>query len=339
MKTLGRKPSASRLARFQKSPYYKNGIFENIIPSPVMQNVSTAKVMYDFFNARNLTLPPKDIPSIQTDLKKLNDDKPTIVWFGHSSYLIKYKGFNVLVDPVFSGHASPVSFMIRSFQGANTYQASDMPEIDMLIITHDHYDHLDYKSILALKHKIKHIYTPLGVGDHLEHWGIPAEKITEFDWWQSKIVNDTVKLTATPSRHFSGRSIKRSETLWAAFVLELADKKIFIGGDSGYDETFKEIGKKFESFDLAILECGQYHVNWPNIHMFPEQTAQAAKDLNAKALLPVHWAKFALSLHAWNDPITRVLAAAKELNIPVTTPIIGEPIILPASLPNSPWWL
>jgi L-ascorbate metabolism protein UlaG (beta-lactamase superfamily) len=339
MKTLGRKPSAASLAKFKKSRHYKNGTFENLTPAPVMQGTSTGKLLYEFFKARNFTTPKQKLPSIKTDLHILNDDQPTLVWFGHSSYLIKYRGTNILVDPVFSGHASPFSFMVRSFDGANTYQASDMPKIDMLIITHDHYDHLDYKSILALKEKIKHIYTPLGVGDHLEHWGIDKEKITEFDWWETKSITEKIKLTATPTRHFSGRMFKRSETLWAAFVLELGDKKIFIGGDSGYDETFKEIGKKFGSFDLALIECGQYHINWPNIHMFPEQTAQAAKDLNAKALLPVHWAKFSLSLHSWNEPITRVLAAAKDLNLSVTTPIIGEPVVLSNNLPNTQWWL
>ena len=182
---FGINPSGKRLERIVQSPNCKDGVFKNLNPTQVMVNdASVVKMMRDFFNKPKTTEPQETLPSIQTDLKALSDDKPSIVWFGHSSYLIKSKGKTILVDPVFSGYSSPVSFFAKAFKGANAYGVKDMPAIDIMVITHDHYDHLDYETILALQYHVKKIYTSLGVGAHLEHWGIPAEKIVEFDWWQ-----------------------------------------------------------------------------------------------------------------------------------------------------------
>jgi L-ascorbate metabolism protein UlaG (beta-lactamase superfamily) len=164
--------------------------------------------------------------------------------FGHSSYLIKHKGITVLVDPVFSGHASPFSFSVKAFPGSDIYKPEDMPDIDMLIITHDHFDHLDYKAVVTLQPKVKHIYTSLGVVSHLRFWGIPAEKITEFDWWDTQKITDNIQLTAAPARHFSGRKFGRGKTLWSSFILELNGYRIYIGGDSGYDSHFKTYWRK-----------------------------------------------------------------------------------------------
>jgi L-ascorbate metabolism protein UlaG (beta-lactamase superfamily) len=180
--------------------------------------------------------------------------------------------------------------------------------------------------------------TSLGVGEHLEAWGVPPEKITELDWWESASITNDIEFTATPARHFSGRSFVRGKTLWSAFVLKIHGFQLFLGGDSGYEEHFKEIGKRFSEFDIALLECGQYGVNWPYIHMLPEQTVTAAKDLNVKVLMPVHWAKFELSVHPWDEPINRASKFASENNQPMTTPMIGEPVILNSSYPNIRWW-
>ena len=233
---------------------------------------------------------------------------------------------------------SPFSFSVKAFPGSDIYKSEDMPDIDMLIITHDHFDHLDYKAVVALQPKVKHIYTSLGVVSHLRFWGIPAEKITEFDWWDTQKITDNIRLTAAPARHFSGRKLGRGKTLWSSFILELNGYRIYIGGDSGYDSHFKTIGEKFGSFDIAILECGQYGKDWPLIHMMPEEVVQAAKDLKAKLLLPVHWAKFSLSLHAWNEPIERVVKAAADFDQLITTPMIGEPFVLNKLLPENKWW-
>lgn len=341
MKVLGKRPTGKHLVRVEQSANYKNGFFQNLANTPPLrEGASTFTITKDFFLKKKAAdiKPPQAIPSVKTDLHSLPDLTPTIVWFGHSSYLIKHQGKNILVDPVFSGFASPISLFVKAFEGADAYGVEDMPFIDMLIITHDHYDHLDYDTVLGLKDKIGHIYTTLGVGAHLDLWGFDLQKISEFDWWQSKQVSETIKLTATPARHFSGRDLERSKTLWASFVLEWGPYKLFIGGDSGYDEQFKVIGEKFGAFDIAFLECGQYNKDWPLIHMFPEQTAQAAKDLNTKVLFPVHWGKFILSDHAWNGSIKRVQIAAQILEVKLTTPQIGEAISLPQYLPNNKWW-
>jgi L-ascorbate metabolism protein UlaG (beta-lactamase superfamily) len=189
-----------------------------------------------------------------------------------------------------------------------------------------------------LRDKTGQVATSLGVGSHLLYWGFDEKIITEFDWWDSRIYFDTLSLTATPSRHFSGRTFVRNKTLWCSFVLQSDGYNIYLGGDSGYDTHFKTISDKFGNFDIAILESGQYNDQWPDIHMMPEDTVRASIDLHAKWLLPVHWAKFSLSLHPWSEPVQRVLKKARELNVNVTTPVIGEPVILNRSYPAKEWW-
>lgn len=336
LKVYGRNPTGKRLEKIRLSPQYKEGSFKNASPTVMMaENVSMLKNMKDFFGRSKDTVPLKPLPSVKTDLGHLPD--ASVVWFGHSSYLVHINGKNILVDPVFSGYASPVSFMIRAFEGTNAYNVNDIPEIDILILTHDHYDHLDYKTILALRPKVKKICCSLGVGSHLEYWGIAPGIITEFDWWDSHMVGE-ITLTAAPARHFTGRGLVRAKTLWSSFILKTGPYALYLGGDSGYDSHFKAIGDSYGPFDLAILESGQYNTSWPQIHMMPEQTVQAAADLRAATLLPVHWAKFALAMHPWHEPIERVLQKAGELNMPVTTPLIGEPVVLNGHYPNTYWW-
>ena len=277
--------------------------------------------------------------SVKTNLKTLSIDEPSLVWFGHSSYLLIIEGRRILIDPVFSERASPWQFVgTKGYQYTNSYSIDDFPDIDLVIITHDHYDHLDYESILKLKSKAKHFCTALGVGAHLTAWGIDESKIMEFDWWEKKTALPGIELTATPARHFSGRGFKRNQSLWTSFVLHTDHHHLFLGGDSGYDPAFKKIGEEFGPFDLAILECGQYNEQWPFIHMMPEQTVQAAIDLKAKILLPVHWGKFTLSLHPWHQPITRAVQHAKVLGFPTTTPKVGEVIDLKNTSLGSKWW-
>jgi L-ascorbate metabolism protein UlaG (beta-lactamase superfamily) len=251
---------------------------------------------------------------------------------------MKVGKIHILVDPVFSRNASPFRWFAKAFPGTDSYDVDKLPDIiDIVLLTHDHYDHLDYKTILKLGSRAVHFYTSLGVGSHLESWGIPGDKITELDWWESCEVPGGT-FTATPARHFSGRSFKRNKTLWSSFVLKMAGHSFFLGGDSGYGEHFKEIGQRLGPFDVAILECGQYGKYWPHIHMFPEQTVQAAQELKAKKLLPVHWAKFTLALHPWNEPIRRVTADAVKAGQHITTPLIGQPVILNHHYPSSDWW-
>jgi len=339
LKTLGKNPSGAELEKVKLSPNYRDGIFQNQHPTVTLsENASFIKVFWKFFNKPKDTEPPRVLPAIKNDLKNIKSDKPVITWFGHSSYFIRINGKNILVDPVFSGNASPFSFTTKSFPGTDIYTVDDFPEIDILLLTHDHYDHLDYKTVLKLKNKAKLVCTSLGVASHLMYWGFDANKIIEFDWQDSKIVAGDVTLTAAPARHFSGRSFVRAKTLWSSFILKTGGYTLYLGGDSGYDNHFKTIGDMFGPFDIALLECGQYNTAWPNIHMMPEETAQAAIDLKAKWLMPVHWGKFSLSLHPWDEPIKRVTAKAKELGVNITTPIIGEPVIIGERYPNSQWW-
>lgn len=334
----GKTPSGERRRRIQASSNFKNDSFQNLSYTPAMaEDASFFKTMREFLNKPKNVKPTSALPSVKRDIVRTKHDVTELIWFGHSSYLLQHAGQTILVDPVFSGNAAPVSCMVRAFKGADAYTVADMPAIDILLITHDHYDHLDYKTILALKNKVKYVVCSLGVGSHLEHWGYDAKKITELDWWEETKLGE-LKFTATPARHFSGRGIKRGQTLWSSFVLQTDEKRIFLGGDSGYDTHFTEIGKKFGGFELAILECGQYNKAWPHIHMMPEQTAQAAIDLGARLLLPVHWAKFSLAMHAWDESIERVTKKARELKQRYSTPMIGERLILGKQIPDSEWW-
>ncbi len=336
---FGADPTGERLARIEKSPNYKNGLFQNLSETPVQsKDFSVFKTAWKYFNQPKNSAPAATLPYVKTDLKSLSSEQPVLVWFGHSSYFIKINGKNILVDPVFSGNAAPVSFLTKNFPGSNVYSVNDFPELDMVLFTHDHYDHLDYKTILELKSKTKSFCTSLGVGAHLEKWGVAPEKITEFDWWESTAIFNDMELIAAPARHFSGRGFGRYKSLWSSFILRTPSHTLYLGGDSGYDAHFKTIGEKYGPFDLALLECGQYNEDWPLIHMMPEQVVQASIDLHAKVLMPVHWSKFQLSLHTWKEPIERASRAAEEKQVKLTTPMIGQPVGIGSNYPNEKWW-
>ncbi len=338
-KRFGKAPAGERLKRIVRQANYSMGKFHNAVPTKVSPNdVSIVKVLKAMITRPKSVTPSRELPHVKADISKLDPSKPGIIWYGHSSYLLTYKKFHILVDPVFSGNASPFKFFGKSFPGTDVYSAEDFPEIDLLILTHDHYDHLDYKFIKEIKYKVKNIVTSLGVGEHLEYWGVNGKIITELVWDETIKVNKNLKITALPSRHFSGRANKRFNTLWSSFALEWESYKIYIGGDSGFSPQFKEIGDRFGSFDVAFLECGQYSPYWPQIHMAPEETVQAAKDLNAEILFPVHWGKFVLSIHPWNEPIKRAVSAAERLGQKYVSPQIGELYTLGEHFDQSDWW-
>ncbi|SKB83249.1 MBL fold metallo-hydrolase [Daejeonella lutea] len=318
--------STGRFERIKQSKHYKDGAFANLSFTPnLTEGYSMTGVLYDFiFNKNPRKKPSKAIPHVQTDLKSLPADSNVVIWFGHSSYYMQVDGLKILVDPVFSGNASPLPGTTKAFEGTNTYGVKDLPEIDYLLISHDHYDHLDYKTIKELKGKVKHVICGLGVGAYFEQWGYNAEIISERDWNETIDLTNGIKIHTLTARHFSGRTFKRNNTLWLAYLLETPEQKIFIGGDGGYDKHFAEIGKRFGSIDLAILENGQYNVAWRAIHCLPEEVVQAAKDLNAKRVMPVHSGKFSLAQHSWDEPLNEVSRLSKEANIPLVTPTIGE---------------
>lgn len=335
---FGDKSSGARLERMQNAPTYKDGAFHNVENTPMTpEGVSTLEMLQGFFFDKDKRNVPKDtIPVKQTDLKSLPLDSNLYVWFGHSSYYLQLDGKRILVDPVFSKYATPVRVSVRAFDYQYEYTAEDMPEIDIMVITHDHWDHLDYNTFKKLQHKVKHIVTGLGVGSHLERWDFPAADITELYWGETASVNG-LQFTSTVARHFSGRTFKRNASLWSSFVLK-GSQNIFLGGDSGYGKHFKEIGSKYGPFDFAILENGQYNQMWKYIHMMPEEVVLVADELQARYTIPVHSSKFPLANHAWDDPLIRVTKAAEEKSVHIITPMVGQVVSLQDVPTNTEWW-
>ncbi|SFQ45819.1 MBL fold metallo-hydrolase [Parafilimonas terrae] len=338
---FGKRPYGKRLERIKASPNYKNGSFQNESYTPgITENTSMFKVLKEFFFDKKERRKPKAlIPSVKTNLHNIDINKNVLVWFGHSSYYMQLDGKRILVDPVFCGHASPFSFSVKAFAGAEVCAAVDLPEIDLLFITHDHWDHLDYATVKRIQPKVKQVITGLGTGSHLERWGYDDNIITEMDWNEDVSPLPGFIISSIPARHFSGRGFIRNKTLWLSFVLQSPTKKIFIGGDSGYDKHFAETGRKFGPLDLAIIENGQYNESWKYIHMLPEEVVKAAKELNAKRIIPVHSGKFALALHAWDEPLNLITENEEAYHLNIITPMIGEVVDLDnESQDFSKWW-
>jgi L-ascorbate metabolism protein UlaG (beta-lactamase superfamily) len=337
---FGSPPSPGQLRRIQQSPNYWDGQFQNQHATPALsEGTGYFSILKKFFfDKHERRTPSVPIPSTKTNLLNLDPDKNIMVWFGHSSYFMQLNRKTILVDPVFSGNASPLRFTTRSFAGTDRYDVDDLPFIDFLFLTHDHWDHLDYRTIIKLKTKVNRIITGLGVGAHLRRWGIQSDTIKEMDWYEQYNPDTGFFVNNLPARHFSGRGFKRNGTIWSSFVLTTPDKKIYIGGDSGYDSHFSEIGKTFGPFDLVILENGQYNEDWKYIHMNPEETVQAAIDLRARYILPVHWGKFALSVHPWDEPIRRISKEAERRNLKLLHPRIGEAVDLDRQPAFDLWW-
>jgi L-ascorbate metabolism protein UlaG (beta-lactamase superfamily) len=340
IKSFGQLPTGKRLSRVQSSPNYKDKAFQNVYATEMLAKEASYPKMLGrfFFESLPDQEPTQTLQSVKVDLSKISKEEPSITWFGHSSYLLMLNGKSILVDPVFE-RASPFRVVgSKPFPVSDPYTIDDFPPLDLVIITHDHYDHLSYNAILQLRSKVPMFVTSLGVGAHLEFWGVDPSKIQEFDWWESAEVLPGLELTAAPARHFSGRVFTRAQSIWSSFILKSGGMKIFVGGDSGYDDSFKKIGEHAGGFDFAILECGQYDPWWPFIHMMPEQTIQAGVDLKAKTMMAVHWGKFKLANHTWTDPIERAFTQAKKLSADLATPPIGQPMRLDHPILMKPWW-
>lgn len=336
---FGSLPTGARLERIKKLPNAtEKGELKNLTLTLVKSaNVTYWMIIKAMIKGNPNRIPTHVLPHIKPEMDSVSGTK--VIWFGHSSYLLQVDAVKILVDPVFSPRTSPFSFLgNKNYPGTDFIKAEDFPQIDILLITHDHFDHLDYQTILKLKNKVGHFLTSAGVGAHLQRWGISEDKITELAWEEETTLCG-FQFTATPARHFTGRTLKRNHTLWSSFVLKTPNHQLFLGGDSGYGAHFKAIGDKFGPFDLAILECGQYNPFWHDIHMLPEETVQAAKDLSAEVLLPVHWAKFTLALHDWDDSIIRVVKSSEAQSQKITTPLMGETIVVGENYPQTKWWL
>ncbi|KAA0759487.1 MBL fold metallo-hydrolase [Bacillus pretiosus] len=295
-------------------------------------------LMTDYFKMKSKLRPLKNLPIVLSD--KNNESLESVTWFGHSASLLKIEGKTLLLDPMFGDASSPFPlFNSKRYSGIFSLEREDLREIDAIIISHNHYDHLNYKSIMQLKDRAKHFYVPTGVAQYLIKWGVSPSKISEHNWWD-EITFDNIKLVCAPARHFSGRSMTdRDCSLWCSWLILGQETKVFFSGDSGYAPHFKEIGDKYGPFDLTLMECGQYDPRWSAIHMLPEETVQAHIDVKGELLLPIHWGAFTLSLHEWSDPIERVTKEAKRLGVNIATPQIGESITLKSTdYPSSTWW-
>ncbi|MBP5778403.1 MAG: MBL fold metallo-hydrolase, partial [Campylobacter sp.] len=335
---------SSTKQRIFNSPNFIGGKAKNLQNTAIMVQNDEFKsndkneVRRMFFNPND----PKKVPSVKEDFK--NEKGDYFAWLGHSSILFKFKNSTFLVDPLFDNSASPFPFVVSPFNGSSVFSVSDLPKIDYLIITHNHYDHLNRTTIkkLAKKGETKAVFVPLGVGKYLKSWGFDEAKIFEFDWNESLEIEQNLKIHCLSARHFSGRAIfDQRKSLWASFLIEFDDFKVFFGGDSGYGEHFKKFGEKFGKLDLAFLENGQYDSAWSQIHMFPSQTLQAAADLKTQILMPIHNSKYRISYHAWNAPLRDITKIYENSNFDFTliTPKIGQ--IVPLDLKNfrsEKWW-
>lgn len=335
---FGALPSGERLERIKKSANYKNGSFHNQNETPmVSENFFPA--LLKFMLPKKRLKPTQALPVEKIDLKSLAKNEDALVWFGHFSYFIQLAGKRILVDPVFFT-SSPMLFFPSAFLGTNNYGPEDIPEIDYLLITHDHWDHLDYRSISALKDKVGKFVCGLRVGAHLEKWGVSPDKIVELDWDESFLLGNNFTLHALPSRHFSGRHFLRNKSLWLGYLLVSKDFKLFISGDGGYDNRFEKIGKKFPGIDLALLDSGQYDDGWKYVHMNPDDALLAARDLKTKVLMPAHIAKFTIANHTWDEPMIRAREGGKKEKFVVKIPRIGEKVKLKDSSQKFPdWWV
>ena len=336
---LGRKVSKKRASEFNKTSHFKNGKFINVLPASQAQSLKhSGSIAWEFLKGNPNRRPTEPIPFLPAEIPDPSED--TAIWFGHSALLLVIDGVTILTDPMFGKAPTPFPFFgNKRFSAGLPIVPDDFRDIDAVILSHDHYDHLDYYSIKKLKDKVNHFFVPLGVSDHLIRWGVPKEKIKELDWWEEASIQG-VHLTSTPARHFSGRSLHdRNASLWSSWVIRGKQSNIFFSGDSGYGSHFKEIGERFGPFDLTFMECGQYDPRWASIHMLPEETVQAAIDVKSQRMIPIHWAGFCLSLHDWTDPIDRVKAASMQKSVSLSTPQIGEPVKIGSEhLPSHVWW-
>ena len=331
---FGGKPDSESLKRITLSKNFNGQKFiNNIATTASTPDPNNPISISDFFTPAVDKNPSQPLPSKSFD--KTNFKNGEFVWFGHSTVLLKANDVTILTDPVFNS-AAPVQFLITPFTMQVKHNVSDLPTIDVVLISHDHYDHLDYLAIQELDTKVKKFYVPLGIKAHLQRWNIASEKIVELDWYQSNDYQG-IKLTLTPSRHFSGRAIARNRTLWGSWVIQSSSLNIFFSGDSGYFDEFTKIGEQYGPFDIAFLEDGAYNTNWTQIHMMPEESVQASLDLKAKTFFPIHWGKFDLSFHPWTEPVERTLKSAKDKNVQVALPYIGEKFTL-QDVPQRTWW-
>ena len=336
----GRSNNLENSPQYEDSPQYRDGKFDDMGNALNMSFTDFFSTTWEFLFSKNQRTPDTELPVRQVDLSYFRSGgsgQLSVTWLGHSSLMINIDGYKVLADPVFEKRVS--IFGPTRFNGDVPVDIQQIPTVDAVIISHDHYDHLNKYSVRHLIDKAGTFIVPLAVGALLEDWGVPRDKIVELDWWQEHRIDADLMIAATPALHFSGRGIfDRNKTLWASWVIQTPHHNVFFSGDSGYFDGFKKIGDKYGPFDMTFLECGAYGEGWPKVHMFPEQTVQAHLDLKGDVLHPIHWGTFNLALHPWYEPMVRLAAAADAKGIMIATPIVGETSVYGSDIRTARWW-
>ncbi|MFD1873335.1 MBL fold metallo-hydrolase [Hymenobacter bucti] len=339
---LGSAPTAAQRQSYHRTGHLEDGKFVNAQPTTVMAGSTFSAFRRMFFEHTPNQNPAAPLPMQRLDsltITQLPADQVRVTWFGHSASLVEIGGKKVLLDPMLSVKMGPLALVTpKRYNQELAIYPEQLPAIDAVLISHDHYDHLDYQTVLKIKDKVGQFYVPLGVGAHLRAWGVAESRIHEMTWGDS--VNlPGLTIVSTPTQHFSGRGLtNRNSTFWSSWVLKTSQHRLFYSGDGGYGPHFKDIGQQYGPFDLALMECGQYDRAWPQIHMQPEQSVQAALDVRARVMQPVHWGAFTEAHHAWNESVERATAAAARQHLPVATPLLGQPVVLGAPLPQQVWW-
>jgi L-ascorbate metabolism protein UlaG (beta-lactamase superfamily) len=331
----------TQMKNIEMSPNYEGGKFKNYYEWEQPSFREYFSTGWDFLFGGDQRTPETLLPRKPVDLKYFTDSGDNqlyVTWLGHSSLMINIDGYRILTDPVFE---KSVSFFGPSrYNGDVPVDTTQLPDVDVVIVSHNHYDHLNKPSIEILKERTGVFIVPLAVGAELEDAGVPRANIVELDWWEEYKVDDKLLIVATPAQHFSGRGLTdRDETLWASWVIKASHHKIYFSGDSGYFDGFKHIGEKYGPFDMTFIETGAYNDKWHHIHMFPEETVQAHLEVKGEILHPIHWATFNLSLHSWYDPMERLTRKAEALNVITATPIVGETTKFGEYIPTEKWWI
>lgn len=335
--TFGDSPNEETLVKMKASKHYHNGTFYNLVPTSMMTSSSEET---DYSSITDYFFPPEDknpvvpLPSKKIDATKIKDG--TITWLGHASVMVKTAGLTIVTDPVYN-NASPISIGGKPFELENSFHLEDLPKVNVIVISHDHYDHLEYEGIEGYASQVDQFFVPLGVKAHIVKWGVNENKILEMDWYETTTYRG-VNFTLVPSRHFSGRGITNGySTLWGGWVFKSDTHNVFFSGDSGYFDEFKNIGNKYGPFDIAFIDSGAYDESWATVHMMPEQSVQASIDVKANVYLPIGWSRYDLAPHYWDDPIIRATKESEKRNVAIATPLIGQTFTLD-NIPQDKWW-
>jgi len=340
---FGGKLTGERLARAQANPQYQNGAFVNPLPPAAYRAADVWAMFTGQFFGDEVREPPSAIPVIAVAPDALKSAPAASAlrafWIGHASVFIEIDGLRLLVDPIFSDYASPFDIGPKRFHPPPIL-LTDLPTIDAVLITHDHYDHLDMRTVQQLAGRGSAFFVPLGIGAHLQAWGVPSAQVHELEWWKEEALKG-VRIVSTPSRHYSGRGLgDKNATLWGSWSVIGPRHRLYVSGDTGFSDHFRTIGDRLGPFDLSFIKVGAYGPGapWLDIHMSPEDAVRAHRDLRARRMFPVHWGTFNLAFHAWDEPIKRTLAAASTSQVELLTPRIGEIVDADRPFPPNPWW-